>query len=126
MASYDTMPNRNPRATTILLLLLVVGYVLPGLCVPVPPTSMTAQHGPDMPCGSCHGHDKHTRIPTHNCCYATPQAPAATQAVCPQGPSLSVTNRRLSVSDSAHPRAGFGAIAEASEFSPPPVSVLRI
>ncbi len=124
VASYNTMYNRNARATAILLLLLVVGYVLPAICVPVLAASTAAGHGPHMPC-DCH-RDKHTPIPTQNCCYTTHQLPAAIQVACPHGPSFSVTYHRSNVSSLGNSRAGCTAIAKGSEFSPPAVSVLRI
>jgi hypothetical protein len=112
---------RSSRAVTILALVLTITFVLPIVCLAVPsrtPVTMSIPEG-------CHGNQSPIPAPTtHNCCYATHQAPLAVQT----GPSpiaVNVLAIRSTTFDSVTFQTEM-SLPVRPEASPPLLAVLRI
>jgi hypothetical protein len=96
MAFADLYRMRITRTLAVLTLSLVVGWMLPALCLALPSNAVT---GSGSMHGGCHDHSAPAHCPIHSCCYSQHPQPAAVKATAPPRVALSAAPGSIVVHD---------------------------
>ena len=115
---------RSSRSVAILAVALMLGFMLPMLCLAVVATDVTAAGGETMP-GGCHGQHSPMQMPSHSCCYASHQVPQAVPIALALVPQCDVLEL-IDAAATSGLRMYVALAPEPLDSSPPSSAVLRI
>jgi hypothetical protein len=118
LGSWKEMWHTCDRYMRILAAALLLGFVLPMICLALPSTVLGS-----MP-GHCHRHGSPVSDPDHSCCRARPESPAQVQ-IAPSPASHLSRAFDFGIIDSSNLFLAPAPVDKANP-SPPPQLILRI